>query len=145
MPTDKLCSICGMMKALVLFPRNRLARDGYKAACKDCNNARLAKYRASPRGWAARKAHDQSDKCQATQVHYRYGLTLEEYRRVLSAPNCEICGADWGYREPVLDHCHTTNRARGALCRRCNLMLGYARDDATVLQQAILYLKQGEQ
>jgi Recombination endonuclease VII len=53
-------------------------------------------------------------------------------------PVCEICGEGGAL---VVDHCHLTGRVRGLLCaRHCNLMLGHARDNTTVLARAIEYL-----
>jgi hypothetical protein len=41
---------------------------------------------------------------------------------------------------PCIDHCHTTGKIRGLLCRHCNLMLGLARDNTTILESSIVYL-----
>ena len=51
--------------------------------------------------------------------------------------NCEMCG-----EETILffDHCHTSKKHRGWICRKCNLLLGYARDSKKILQAAIDYL-----
>jgi hypothetical protein len=63
---------------------------------------------------------------------------------VLQAGNrCEICRVgfeesnDWNR---VVDHVHRTKRVRGILCRRCNLMLGHAKDSISILDGAIAYL-----
>jgi len=34
-----------------------------------------------------------------------------------------------------------TNKVRELLCRHCNLLLGYAADNITILQEAIVYLR----
>lgn len=39
-----------------------------------------------------------------------------------------------------IDHCHETNRFRGLLCTRCNVLLGMAGDDPAVLLAGIEYL-----
>lgn len=38
------------------------------------------------------------------------------------------------------DHCHATNEPRGILCKKCNLLLGHAKDDIRILKKAISYL-----
>lgn len=51
---------------------------------------------------------------------------------------CEIC---YGKDEPLfMDHCHAKSVFRGWLCRSCNLMLGYAKDQPTLLRAGIRYL-----
>ncbi len=41
-----------------------------------------------------------------------------------------------------VDHCHTTGKARGLLCRSCNNALGMLYHDRAILAAAILYLEQ---
>lgn len=52
---------------------------------------------------------------------------------------CAICGekADRLFD----DHDHSTGLPRDMLCRVCNLLLGYAKDDAKILASAIKYLE----
>src|SRR5574341_371064 len=76
----------------------------------------------------------------------RFGMTPEQYQaRLAEGGNlCGICSKP----EPQsrrkgalsLDHCHATGKIRGALCSRCNTMLGYANDDTELLRNAIRYL-----
>ena len=57
----------------------------------------------------------------------RYGLTSEQVAEVLSRNTCDVCGREWGEvfrqegaRPQQIDHCHTCERVRGALCHACN-------------------------
>lgn len=43
-----------------------------------------------------------------------------------------------------VDHCHTTNKVRGLLCYKCNLILGYATDSIDILYSAIMYLESNQ-
>ena len=52
---------------------------------------------------------------------------------------CEVCGGDDG--GIVFDHCHDTGRARGWLCRMCNIVIGAANDDPERLRKLIEYLR----
>lgn len=72
----------------------------------------------------------------------KYGLTHDEYQALLEAQGgvCAICGNGAQQRSLAVDHDHETGAVRGLLCDRCNPMLGYARDNAVVLQAAIAYL-----
>lgn len=84
----------------------------------------------------------------------KYGLTPEAYIALYESQNgkCKICqsaqvgetgggkpkNAYWSFD---IDHDHVSGRVRGLLCRHCNLMLGHAADNPTILIRAIQYLK----
>ena len=51
---------------------------------------------------------------------------------------CSICFENKG---TATDHCHASGKYRSQLCRRCNLVLGFVRDDAALLARLITYLK----
>ena len=78
--------------------------------------------------------------------HYqlaKYGLTaldFEEMSRVQSGV-CAICGEPPGPRRLAVDHDHHTGTIRGLLCFRCNVGLGYFRDDPERLLRAVSYLR----
>ena len=78
----------------------------------------------------------------------KYGITLDEFNQLLLSQNnsCAICSRhlDSTGRETHLDHNHTTNKIRGILCTRCNLLLGCALDNITILSNAIKYLEQND-
>ena len=46
------------------------------------------------------------------------------------------------WRRLVLDHCHKTNKVRGWLCNKCNVILGMADDDVDRLAALIAYVKE---
>lgn len=77
----------------------------------------------------------------------KYGLTEESFALLwLSQKSkCGICKTpDPGARDWHVDHCHTTGKVRGILCHHCNLMLGNAKDNKSVLLAAINYLNNNE-
>lgn len=45
------------------------------------------------------------------------------------------------YAELYVDHDHSTGSIRGLLCWRCNIGLGYMKDDITLLKASIAYLE----
>jgi hypothetical protein len=58
---------------------------------------------------------------------------------------CHICGARPTGTDKragiVLDHCHSTNVVRGALCQTCNTVLGRFGDDPVRFRAAANYLE----
>lgn len=75
---------------------------------------------------------------------WRYGITKTQYEEMKSNQNnkCAICynPLELG-RKTHIDHNHKTNKVRGILCRRCNLLVGYANDSIDILQNTIDYLR----
>ena len=56
---------------------------------------------------------------------------------------CLICGVTescLGHRLAV-DHCHTTGKIRGLLCKSCNTAIGNFKDNIDNLKNAIIYLE----
>lgn len=79
--------------------------------------------------------------------HYRYGLSWEDFTKMLVACGCtcEGCGKQFAERDQregaCVDHDHLTGKIRGLLCHRCNRALGLLKDDAKVLRQLADYLE----
>ena len=72
----------------------------------------------------------------------KYGITESDYDSMLSDQGgvCAICADPPKDRALCVDHDHSTGAVRALLCNRCNLGLGYFRDDAAFLQKATEYL-----
>lgn len=71
------------------------------------------------------------------------GMTLSDYDRLFEREGgrCAICGTtDSGQRDFHVDHCHDTGHVRGLLCGRCNIGLGYFRNDEEIMKRAVIYL-----
>mgnify|MGYP002345384244 CR=1 FL=1 len=62
----------------------------------------------------------------------------------MSRDNCPICFSEKpqinNRKYFLVDHCHKTNKVRGLLCYLCNSMLGKAKDNIDILNNAIKYL-----
>ena len=73
-----------------------------------------------------------------------YGLALEDYDRMASDQGgvCAICGGppNGGVARLCVDHDHDSGEIRGLLCNLCNRMIGFAKDDAELLQRASDYI-----
>jgi len=74
-----------------------------------------------------------------------YGITSSDYDRMLEEQEgkCAICkspSTNSRSKYFMVDHDHDTGAVRGLLCHKCNVLLGQADDDTTVLKNAITYL-----
>ena len=71
-----------------------------------------------------------------------FGMSEDDYKEMLEYQDglCAICETKTKYRLCV-DHCHTTGRIRGLLCRRCNSALGMLGDNEEGLRKAFEYVK----
>lgn len=66
--------------------------------------------------------------------------TFYEEKLISQECHCAICGGTESKDRLCLDHCHTTNKMRGLLCKHCNFILGLAKDNPDILQRAAEYL-----
>ena len=75
----------------------------------------------------------------------KYGITPEEYNELFEKQDgrCAICNTHQSElkRTLAVDHDHITDKVRGLLCDRCNVMLGMAGDDIRRLLDAVEYLR----
>ena len=83
---------------------------------------------------------------------YKHGFERDEALVVLqNQGGCKICGIELNEEGGAwyLDHDHNCckkntsceNCRRGILCRNCNLMLGFAKDNTEILAKAVEYLE----
>lgn len=109
--------------------------------CKACDRERSAAYYAANREKqkAAHRVWVQANRQRvaAHRVKSTYGISREEYERLLAQP-CAICG---DAEAPRIDHDHATGAIRGTLCDACNKAIGFMKDDAERLTRAAQYLK----
>ena len=100
------------------------------------------------------------DRSNWRHIKVRYGLSQDDWLWMLKEQNyqCKICRKKLKERADkegdrrrnntakdkrvIVDHDHKTDRVRGMLCNNCNLLLGHADDDVTILNSAIVYLKE---
>lgn len=118
--------------------------------CKECvaegiTTYRVAKYpgpRCSSHHRAFKKA--QREKSHATHIGKTYGITSEEYQKILDFQGgaCAICQRAKGISKRLaVDHDHVTGAVRMLLCTKCNRMLGHLRDDPEAFERAAYCLR----
>lgn len=128
----KTCPTCNQQKPCNAFGKNSSRKDGMSSQCKSCRNT----YFQSDSYRNRRRVY------YCNRLGLKYGLKTP-YSDMLTKQNnsCAICKKPPTTTKRLsIDHCHKTGDVRGLLCQNCNLMLGLACDDATVLRQAIAYL-----
>lgn len=97
------------------------------------NNKRSKEYRAKHK-----------DRIALANIKSKYGLTENDIKTLLVDQQncCKICLTE--FNEVIfynVDHCHTTGKVRGLLCRGCNWGTGNFKDNPDTLKQAIEYLE----
>lgn len=114
--------------------------------CKDCppDSKRPAPY-PGPRCHTHDRAESKRRKeaQHEARVQRTYGLGPGDYDRLYQIQDgrCFMCRRATGAsRKLSVDHDHKTNDVRGLLCRTCNNILGFARDDIQFFVRAISYL-----
>lgn len=154
--TMKVCRICKVAKdesEFYLRKKNNLSPD-----CKKCQCDHLTKYRrerkkndpsyfAKVKQWNRKsRARPETKRIEMnTRLKKEFGITIEIYDAMYAQQGgvCAICGKT-GAKRLSVDHNHVTNEIRGLLCFRCNMGIGYLKDDPEILARAIAYLKQSK-
>lgn len=108
------------------------SRAEYHKNWRERNKEHVLSYQ---RQWNA----DNRDKCRTKnnkRTITRYGITPEQWKEMKNR-GCGICGTT---ADLVIDHCHITNKVRGALCRLHNAALGKFKDSPHLLRAAIRWV-----
>jgi hypothetical protein len=128
----RFCKKCGESRETEFYTFSR-------SECKRCACIRTSAYHKDDPTYNRRR-----------HLHRTYGITPEKYAESLAEQNgvCAMCGKppvdDDLQKILVVDHNHKTNKFRGLIHGRCNSLLGYAREDKTVLLGAVAYLGRHE-
>jgi hypothetical protein len=143
----KVCNLCKIEKPFSDF---HIAKQGknapiYKGRCKECYRKKeIQKYHSLTPEEKAQKR--KSNPCNTPEYRKQYklktyyGLTVEEFSSMILKQNnqCKICQDQ--LENPQVDHCHTTGKVRGILCRACNTSLGLLKENVNTLRNMISYI-----
>ena len=126
-PTRK-CIDCGLESTdLIKFTKSKVSKYGRRNLCISCSVKRTE---AHPRTKRWKTDH---------QTKKRYGVDVDTYNAKMAAQtSCEICGKT---EELCYDHCHSTMKFRGVLCRGCNRSLGQLGDSLESILKVVKYLE----
>jgi Recombination endonuclease VII len=120
--------------------RNREKWRAYQVEYNKRNRDRLT---ASAARWRQQNADRNLD----NHLRRSYGLTLDEYRRLLIAQGggCRICGTREGHATKRgrlhVDHDHVNGEVRGLLCGKCNRGIGQLMHSPHLCRIAADYLE----
>ena len=148
----KRCTGCREEKPISAFYvsyHNRFGTARYASACKICKGLHAKAYRKRNlervRVWK-KQWYERRGRRAIRDLSYKrmYNTTVVAFDMQLALQNgvCSICGREpeEGKRIFAFDHDHATGYARGVLCGKCNVGLGYFNDDVSTLRAAIDYL-----
>lgn len=119
--------------------------------CRPCRNAKTAQWKKDNPVRHRQLIEAQSARARGLWQQHRglrkYGLTLDDYDSLLISQGgtCATCPTrpeENPRGRLFVDHDHTTGVVRGLLCSRCNLALGYVKDDVNILRSLINYLQE---
>lgn len=145
---SKICTKCRVEKPLTEFSPTSgyKGKPCYRSECRKCNSAaaKADYHKNSEIRKAAAKNWKQRNPVKVREIRYQYayGLSPQEYAKILERQQykCPICGD--GLTKPYVDHCHTTGKVRGLLCVTCNTGLGKLGDSIEGIQKALQYLQE---
>lgn len=150
---NKQCSKCEELKQLDQFYPRKNSKDGKDGRCKKCCRKKVKEYLRTENGKILKQKqlekYKKTEKYKKSkrkeQFKRRYNISLDEYEKMFQEQNecCKICNRHQNTLEISLavDHDHKTNKIRGLLCSSCNKALGFLKDDISILEKAIKYLK----
>lgn len=142
----KVCTKCHQEKPLSDYNKGRKKEksEGHylRPNCKPCDNQRSRDYHNLNRD----KIHAKN---REWRIKSKYDISIERYNELLNEQKhlCAICGkksSDALNRKLAVDHDHETGEVRGLLCGNCNNGLGRFKDDISLLEKAISYLKESK-
>lgn len=161
MEETRICSKCGKEKAVSQYQKGRRQCRKCKTAIKKAtalrNRVELEEQKCNKckrvlpiNSFASSSVNvsGKQSKCRECmklyKVQERYGISGEEYGRMLREQKglCLICQDEM--IPPAVDHDHRDGKVRGLLCKTCNSGLGCFKDDSSIVFRAASYLYKHE-
>jgi hypothetical protein len=140
------CSICKELKDFSEFEFMR-SLNRYRPRCKVCELKYRAEYRNRTREhineYGRSHNYKYKDVVRESKYKSKFGITLKDYNDILASQGgvCATCGKPPNRKALSVDHDHRTGKVRGLLCQDCNFALGHVKDNPTILERLIDYLR----
>lgn len=103
--------------------------------CVECDNISCR---------AVHKSYNQRyERTRKHKLRTLYGITPADFDAMMvnQQNKCAVCSTEFVVRKDAqVDHDHTTGQVRSLLCVRCNMGIGYFREDPALLLEAVQYL-----
>jgi hypothetical protein len=139
--TKKKMSISHMGHAVSFETRKKISKGhlGIKASeesRKKMSESRKGKNNSSWKGGVSKDKNHVHGLIKLRRIE-----RMEKLAKRKKPSQCELCGA---MGLICFDHDHATGKFRGWICRRCNLVLGLAKDSTELLSTLINYLNSND-
>lgn len=135
---EKTCNRCGVSRPLDRFSKEKLARDGHRTICKECDVERHRLHRE-------KNPAKYTEEVIAKNLKRNFGISIDDYNYMFADQNgcCAICNRHQSQfkKRFAVDHCHDTDKIRGLLCGNCNTALGLLKEDEFRLVSMIEYIQ----
>lgn len=131
----KTCNCCNQTKSTTEFYKNKAKADGLTIYCKECSKEKeRTVYKKNPQ---IKKFRNKKHILESAEK----SITFETFTRMLHEQDnkCGIC--ECVMETPYIDHNHNTGLVRMLLCHHCNTMIGMAKENKNILENAIKYIE----
>ena len=144
----KKCNSCREDKKVTEYHRRwpdcKDGRKRYRNDCRVCHNRTTTAN--NNKSEEAKKRHRLNSF--KSRIKAKYGISCEEYQRLYEDQHglCGICQKSYhstldAANGLYIDHCHRTGSVRELLCHNCNAGIGHFKEDITILDRAIEYIR----
>lgn len=135
----KKCTKCSETKPVTEFYAIRKMGGSPQSSCISCNKEYgKARYLANKNEVLEKnRANELKRRCRSLGKDAGVILQMQDGK-------CAACGVDLNSipkNARHLDHCHETGHVREWLCRACNVIIGFALDNPSVLRKCASYLE----
>lgn len=131
----RICPTCKQEQALA---------GGYCRACRrEYKREWQKKNRKIANGYSRKYRAKNKTAVQEYNIKCRYGLSKEGIDGLLAKQQfkCAACLVGLTKTNIQIDHCHSTGKVRGILCRHCNTALGFMKDDIDAILRLADYAR----
>lgn len=144
----KTCRTCSQTKSVEEFTVSSRAygRLYYASDCKECCRVKHKERwsfmsKEERQAWNA-KQNSNKVYHKNYRLESKYGITLQQFNEMYDRQQgcCAICSSPTEPSRICVDHNHNTGVVRKLLCHNCNVILGHAYEDPTILMKCVEYL-----